>query len=135
MLWTFQNRCPQEGWGYPSTGLTEQFSVCQANKEWSLTSVEDCIREMISVTFMLFCQIHDLIPFSIELPCVDQPPAAPAGGLRTYGMVETTYTCPAGFQFTTGLFLEKSTCTPAEVWFPSYLPMCESEFCKKCYYI
>ena len=35
--------CPTEGWGYPSNGLSEMYSICQANKQWNLTEVETCV--------------------------------------------------------------------------------------------
>ena len=35
--------CPKNGWGFPSTGGSEIYSMCQADKTWNVTSVENCI--------------------------------------------------------------------------------------------
>ena len=40
--------CQKQGWGFPSTGKSEAWSICQADKSWNLTSVEDCICKMRS---------------------------------------------------------------------------------------
>ena len=45
--------CETEGWGYPSNGLSEMYAVCQANKEWNLTYVEECVCKYFTV------DIHD----------------------------------------------------------------------------
>lgn len=39
--------CPTPGWGYPSNGLSTMNSTCQADKMWSITSIEDCICKSI----------------------------------------------------------------------------------------
>ncbi len=36
-------RCQKAGWGFPSTGLPNISNVCQADKTWNLTKLEDCI--------------------------------------------------------------------------------------------
>ena len=36
-------RCKVDGWGFPSTGLSEVINFCQANKKWNFTNVEECI--------------------------------------------------------------------------------------------
>ena len=41
--------CETEGWGYPSNGLSEMYAVCQANKEWNLTYVEECVCKYFTV--------------------------------------------------------------------------------------
>ena len=40
--------CQKQGWGFPSTGKSEAWSICQADKSWNLTSVEDCICKITS---------------------------------------------------------------------------------------
>ncbi len=40
---TIRYYCPLTGWGYPSNGMPEMFSVCQADKQWSLQGIEECI--------------------------------------------------------------------------------------------
>ena len=35
--------CPKQGWGYPSNGASEVYSICQADKSWNVTFVEECI--------------------------------------------------------------------------------------------
>ena len=42
--------CPKNGWGYPSNGYSEMLSHCQADKTWSLTSIEDCVCKNLSTT-------------------------------------------------------------------------------------
>ena len=37
--------CDDQGWGYPSNGENQTYSKCQANKHWSLDSVEECVRK------------------------------------------------------------------------------------------
>lgn len=49
--------CRLEGWGYPGNGLTEMYSMCQANKNWNLTEVENCI-----------CKLNEL-PSIISIAC------------------------------------------------------------------
>ena len=44
--------CEKEGWGFPSNGLSEIYAVCQANKMWNLTEVENCMCE-----YYLLCQL------------------------------------------------------------------------------
>ena len=44
--------CEKEGWGFPSTGLSEYYAVCQANKMWNLTEVEKCMCE-----YHLLCKL------------------------------------------------------------------------------
>ncbi len=39
--------CPLQGWGFPSNGEAEIFSVCQADKNWNLTELEECISKYI----------------------------------------------------------------------------------------
>ena len=34
--------CPEPGWGYPSNGLSEMYSICQSDKNWNITSLDDC---------------------------------------------------------------------------------------------
>ncbi len=35
--------CPKVGWGYPSNGENEAVNECQADKTWTLDSVETCV--------------------------------------------------------------------------------------------
>ena len=67
----------------------------------------------------------------VELPCKTQPPDAPSGGFKQFGMEETIYQCQVGYGFSTGNYYETSECTPAKTWEPSVLPVCESKFRKK----
>ena len=34
--------CTEPGWGYPSNGLNEMFSMCLSDKTWNLTYVDEC---------------------------------------------------------------------------------------------
>ena len=34
--------CTEPGWGYPSNGLNEMYSMCLSDKTWNLTSVDEC---------------------------------------------------------------------------------------------
>ncbi len=43
----FTFRCQKLGWGFPSTGLSRTVSVCQADKTWNLTQLEDCICKLV----------------------------------------------------------------------------------------
>jgi len=44
-------RCPKPGWGYPSTGLSNQTAICRSDKNWNLTSIEQCSSLSIPVTY------------------------------------------------------------------------------------
>ena len=35
--------CDTPGWGYPSTGLSNVTSLCQADQTWTVKEVEECI--------------------------------------------------------------------------------------------
>ena len=58
--------CPTEGWGYPSNGLNTMKSVCQADKSWTITSMDDCMRQSKSLgdktflftTFFQYCHVQ-----------------------------------------------------------------------------
>ena len=39
---TIKYSCPEPGWGYPSNGLNEMYSICQSDKSWNITSLDDC---------------------------------------------------------------------------------------------
>ena len=45
--------CDQPGWGFPSNGDNEMFNECQADKTWSLTTIDDCICKQNNVFKML----------------------------------------------------------------------------------
>ena len=35
--------CDTPGWGYPSNGLSNVSSLCQADQTWTVKDVEECI--------------------------------------------------------------------------------------------
>ena len=41
------NRCPQPGWGYPSSGEQNCYNYCQSTKAWNMTYLEECICKCI----------------------------------------------------------------------------------------
>ena len=95
--------CDTPGWGYPSTGFNEQYSICQADKSWNVTFVEECVL----------------------LPCPEQPPPKMEGGWAWYGLENTRYKCPNGYEFSTGQYpYWYSNCTLAKVWDPPTVEEC-----------
>ena len=56
---------------------------------------------------------------------------APVGGDRFYHILNTKYTCPAGYRFADGSFpFYYVNCSANKQWNPVYVPPCESEsFC------
>ena len=52
VLFCYRDRCQKAGWGYPSTGLSNVSNICQADKTWNLTKLEDCICKFV-VTLVL----------------------------------------------------------------------------------
>ncbi|TRY78752.1 hypothetical protein TCAL_06219, partial [Tigriopus californicus] len=100
--------CNLTGWGYPSTGEQNQVSVCQANKAWSVTEIEDCEK----------------------LPCQNPPPSPPAGGWKWFELDQTRYRCPDGMEFKSGVFpFLVSTCTSAGFWSPEAIEECVPRKC------
>ena len=59
-------RCPLPGWGYPSSGESSATSVCQADKAWSLTEVEDCVCKTFET--LLFIHLVDNFIGSAPMP-------------------------------------------------------------------
>ncbi len=43
IFWWLLCRCPKSGWGYPSNGLNVAINECKADKNWNMTSIEDCV--------------------------------------------------------------------------------------------
>ena len=95
--------CQKEGWGFPSNGKVEMFSICQANKHWNVTEVDPCVL----------------------LPCPEAPPSKSLGGSFWYGLENSRYKCPNGYEFTNGLYpYWYSNCTLAKVWDPPVVENC-----------
>ena len=95
--------CDTPGWGFPSNGFNELYSICQADKSWNVTSVDECVL----------------------LPCPDQPPPKVEGGWAWYGLENTRYKCPNGFEFSPGQYpYWYSNCTLAKVWDPPEVEEC-----------
>ena len=51
--------CPKAGWGYPSNGASEIYSICQADKSWNVTFVEECICKYSNCIFESFQGIFE----------------------------------------------------------------------------
>lgn len=113
--------CPTEGWGYPSNGLNTMKSVCQADKSWTITSMDDCMRQSKSLGDKTFL----FTTFFSVLPCPNAPPEKPVGGWQWYDVENTRYKCPNGWKFEQGNYpYWYSNCTIAKVWDPNTVETC-----------
>ncbi len=121
--------CPLTGWGYPSNGMPEMFSVCQADKQWSLQGIEECISMAKHVETRIGLGLIVLSDYLLELPCPEQPPAKPEGGWFWYGVEQSRFKCTNGYQFAPGEYpYWYTSCTPSKVWDPPTMEECVRKF-------
>ncbi|XP_059096703.1 uncharacterized protein LOC131891197 [Tigriopus californicus] len=100
--------CPSLFWGYPSTGENSTTIHCMANKHWNRSAIEDCKK----------------------LPCPRAPPKAPEGGWLWFGMDQTKYQCPNGYEFQGGSGPYMVTeCAANRKWRPSVTRKCVPRSC------
>ena len=63
------------------------------------------------------------------LPCPNEPPPKPLGGWFWYGLENSKYKCPNGYQFVNGNYpYWYSNCTVAKVWDPKEVEVCMGKY-------
>ena len=149
--------CPKKGWGYPTTGFSEIYSYCQADKTWNLTSVEECICKFLKPTnlyyflvlkarqyfwletgLMISFYLNLIIFCLLVLPCPKRPPPKPEGGWFRYGLQESRYKCPNGLEFHNEITDQRfypywySNCTVAKIWDPPETQKCVRKYKINC---